>query len=464
MSILNEQVTNNNHIVEMDIYSTLFKSILFPGYERIKGRRTSSLLTEAEDRLQWPLEKIEQYQLTSLRNLLHYCDQHVPYYQRQWKALDFNPKDLTSVAQLAQLPPLTKQDIQENYDLLVPQEKRASNYKKSTGGSTGRPFHFELDKGSYETRQAMMWRGYGWGGVTIGTRTWYLWGVELGSQSWKAKFKDDLFHRFYHRKMANSFALSKDNFHQYIEEINDYRPKAIVAYVAPLYSLAKYINERGIQLHQPQVILTGAEALLEYQRQEIQKAFRCQVLNTYGCREFMLIGAECPQQNGLHLNIDQLVVETIDEQRQTVKNQVGDILITDLFNYGMPLVRYVNGDQGVISERRCECHNPLPMLESVNGRKLDIIRSPEGRILPGEFFPHLLKDFRGIERFQVRQKSLSSLDIFIVANEQYDSATQATINGHIQQAMGNQLDVVFHQVSDIPLTSTGKHRVTISEL
>lgn len=448
----------------MDIYSTFFKSVLFPGYERFKGRRTSSLLSAAEQRLQWPLEKIEQYQLQNLKNLLDYSYRHVPYYQQQWRDIGFHPQDLTSVDQLEQLPLLTKQNVKDHYQQLVPAAKRASNYKKSTGGSTGRPFHFELDKGSYETRQAIMWRGYGWGGVNIGTRTWYLWGVELGQQSWKAKLKDDLFHRFYHRKIANSFALSRDNFEQYVADFNAYKPNAVVAYVAPLYRLAKYINEQGIRLHQPAVILTGAEALLEYQRQEIEKAFRCQVLNTYGCREFMLIAAECPQQHGLHMNIDQLVIETVDDNGNGIKNATGDIVITDLFNYGMPLIRYVNGDQGVISERQCNCGNPLPILETVSGRKLDIIRSPKGQILPGEFFPHLLKDYKGIERFQVRQKTLSTLDIFIVANEKFESSVLDSIDGHIRQALGEKLEVAYHQVNDIPLTSTGKHRVTISEL
>ncbi|WP_246034000.1 phenylacetate--CoA ligase family protein [Thalassotalea mangrovi] len=399
-----------------------------------------------------------------MRELLCFCQNNVPYYQKQWLDIGFNPNNLTSVEQLSELPLLTKQDVQDHYQALIPESKRISNMKKSTGGSTGRPFHFELDKGSYETRQAIMWRGYGWAGVDIGTKTWYLWGVDLGQQSWKHKLKDDLYHRFYHRRIANSFALSNDNFAEYTAELNHYKPKAIVAYVAPLYSLAKYINEHDVKVHQPEVILTGAEALLEYQRQEIQKAFRCQVFNTYGCREFMLIAAECAQQRGLHINIDQLVVETVDHNGAAVKNSVGDIVITDLFNYGMPLIRYANGDQGVISERQCSCSNPLPILESVNGRKLDIIRSPQGKILPGEFFPHLLKDFRGIERFQVRQKSLSSLDIFIVANDKFDDQVQSTIDGQIKAVMGEQLQVNFHQVSEIPLTSTGKHRVTISEL
>ena len=101
--------------------------------------------------------------------------------------------------------------------------------------------------------------------------------------------------------------------------------------------------------------------------------------------------APSKEQDGYHLNIDHLVVEVLNDDAQ--ESAEGDIVITDLHNYGMPLVRYKNGDRGVLGKEACKCNNPLPLLKSVNGRKLDMIKTADGRSLAGEFFPHLFKDF-----------------------------------------------------------------------
>jgi phenylacetate-CoA ligase len=258
--------------------------------------------------------------------------------------------------------------------------------------------------------------------------------------------------------------MNKSNMQSYVDDLNSFKPQTIVGFVGPLYTLAKYINANKIPVVQPRSVLTGAEALHEFQREEMEKAFGAKVFNTYGCREFMLMAAECQQQNGLHINIDQLVVETLDEQRNPITEVKGDVAITDLFNFGMPLIRYINGDQATLTQRTCDCGNPLPLIEKINGRKLDIIKTSNGTELPGEFFPHLFKDYIGIERFQVRQKELASIDIYIVKNEHYSGTEPESITNELNRYLKQALAINFHIVADIQLTDAGKHRVTISEL
>ena len=82
---------------------------------------------------------------------------------------------------------------------------------------------------------------------------------------------------------------------------------------------------------------------------------------------------------------------------------LGKMVITDLFNYGMPFIRYATGDRAVAGFTSCECGRGLPLMRKIVGRQLDVIRTPDGRIIPGEFFPHLMKDFQTVCRFQVVQ-------------------------------------------------------------
>lgn len=448
----------------MNLYGQLFKSFIFPYFEKLKGRKTAEFVNQAEARLSSTSDELASYQLEHLKELLLFCNEHVPYYKKQWLNIGFDPAKVTSVEDLHKLPVLTKDDVKEHYADLVPAVNKGTNIKKSTGGSTGQPFHFELDLKSYETRQAIMWRGYGWLGAGLGVKSWFLWGIDLGEPTLKSQIKTKLYHSFNHRKIANSFAMNQQNMASYVKSLNHYKPEAIVGFVGPLYSFAKYINANKIKIKSPNVLLTGAEALHEFQRDELEQAFGCKVYNTYGCREFMLIAAECQQQKGLHINIDQLVVETLDKTRTPVMEQSGDIAVTDLFNYGMPLIRYINGDQATLSKRQCECGNPLPLIEKIDGRKLDIIKTNSGVELPGEFFPHLLKDFNGIERFQVKQKTLDAIDILYITNEHFTGGELASIDQELQRYTEQSLLINFHKVDEIPLTPSGKHRVTISEL
>jgi phenylacetate-CoA ligase len=142
----------------------------------------------------------------------------------------------------------------------------------------------------------------------------------------------------------------------------------------------------------------------------------------------------------------------------------GDVVITDLFNYGMPFVRYANGDMATASADRCACGRGLPLLTRVDGRVLDAIRTPAGHVLPGEFFPHMLKDVAGLQRFQLVQRRLDRLDLSIVRGTDFDDASLDYIRREVNKVLGDSVQLDCHFVDDIPLTSSGKLRVTVSEL
>ena len=446
------------------MYASVFRNILFPTYAKIRGKKLLQYLVQYEDHLNWTSDEIAKHQVVQLQALLKHAFESTAYYRRVWADAGLtDPREISSVADFSKLPLVTKSDINENFSEFV-STKHPRNIRKSTGGSTGQPFHFELDHESNSRREAIMWRGYGSLGAGLGTKTLYLWGAELGQMGFTHKLKNNLYHAFYNRKMLNSFAMTEDNLHQYVDAINRYRPEAMVCYVNPLFELARYILESGSPVRSPKVILTGAEPLHEHQRETIQKAFDCPVYNTYGCREFMLIAAECAERRCLHINNDHLLVEAVNEGGEAVLGRSGELVITDLYNYGMPLIRYVNGDAATLTDVRCECGSPLPVMESIEGRRLDIIRTASGRTIPGEFFPHLLKEFQSIRRFQVVQEVLDSVVIKIVADASYSDDIERQIRTEIERYSHGELELRFDYVAEIPLTASGKHRVTVSEL
>ena len=446
------------------MYAFILRRFLMPVYEKIKGKNLLHHLEIYESNLTLTIKQLEDKQWQALENLITHAFEHTSFYPKHWAKSGINSKDdIKCMADFAKLPVVTKDDISAHYnDLLA--SNYSNNIKKSTGGSTGQPFSFELNIDSNTRREAIMWRGYGWLGAGLGQKTLYLWGADVGESTLFKTIKTNLYHKFYNRKMLNSFAMNKDNMIDYVKEINAYKPKALVSYVNPLYELSCYINNNNIAVFSPKTMLTGAEPLHDFQRTEIEKAFNCNVYDTFGCREFMLMSAECTEYKNLHINSDHLVVETLSEQGKPVSEQSGDLVITDLYNFGMPLIRYVNGDRATLINEACSCGNPLPLMSSVDGRKLDIIKTPSGKTIPGELFPHLFKEFKGISRFQVKQSKIDEVHILIIANEKFSKEDQISITAEINKYAANELNLKFELVEDIPLTVSGKHRVTICDV
>jgi len=435
-----------------------------PSYEVIKGKNLLHYLEQYEEHLSWTPDALKEHQWHELTKLINHAFHTTKYYPQAWAEVGIkDPRDIATMADFQKLPLASKTKI-KNFYADFKSDKFSNNIKKSTGGSTGQPFHFELNIDSNTRREAIMWRGYGWLGAELGQKTLYLWGADIGEKSLFKTLKNDWYHRFYNRKMLNSFKMNKSNMHEYVDSINQYRPTALVSYVNPLFELAKYILANDIKIHRPNTILTGAEPLHVHQREIIEKAFKSNVYDTFGCREFMLMSAECQQEKSLHINSDHLLVETLNEQQQSITNHSGDLVITDLYNYGMPLIRYVNGDRATLLDSPCACGNPLPLMKSVDGRKLDIIKTPSGKTIPGELFPHLFKEFSSIHRFQVKQSQLNTLDIFIIPSDGFTAHDEQMVIKEINNYAEGELKISIKLVDDIPLTVSGKHRVTICEV
>lgn len=441
------------------LYELAFRNVLFPGYETVLRRRKTLAYLRAYERSQWLApEQIDALQWRKLQQLIEHCWHQVPYYRRQWQSLGIShPGDIRTRAEYATLPVLTKQQIRANFDDLIAPEHRDHLLYKTTGGSTGEPLRFGYTRESYERRVAAMHRGYGWSGARLGQRTLYLWGMPQAPTR-----KDRLYHMAFNRRMLNAFDMREENMAPYADAFARFRPRTVVGYVAPLVHMAEWLLARGRQLPKPERILTAAEALHPSQRALIERAFASPVYNTYGCREFMLLAAQCTH-GGLHTTADHLMLElgaAVDDSDDAPR----DILVTDLHNLGMPLLRYSNGDLAQGGQGTCPCGRGLPTLERVDGRRLDALRTADGRFVPGEFVVYAFLGAKGISRYQAVQQAIDRIEVRIVRDEGYDADSIEQARQQLQQALGPGTNLVFDFRDEIALTPTGKHRVTVNEL
>jgi phenylacetate-CoA ligase len=447
-------------------YEPLFKNVLFPLYETVlRGRKTLAHLNEYEQNQWLSADEIEALQWDKLKRLIDHCWREVPYYQRTWKALGITPSDLRSLTDYKSLPTLEKAEIRENFEDLHAQSWRGRLLYKSTGGSTGEPLRFGYTRESYERRLAVMWRGYGWAGARMGRRTLFLWGGGIGNPTWLERTKERLYHLAFNRRMLDVFRMSESGMHEYADAIRRFQPDIIVGYAGPLHQLAVWMTKTGQRAARPKAILSAAESLEEYQRTTIESAFGCPVYNTYGCREFMLIASQCGLCGELHVSADHLLVELCQSRTAADGQETGDIVITDLHNWGMPLLRYRNGDMATRAPHRAHsCAIGLPTLQRIEGRTLDMLLTRDGRLLPGEFFPHLLKDVPGVVRYQVIQERLDAFTLLVVPAGEFGVDQENSIRAELAKVLGSGTALEIRRVDDIPLTPSGKRRVTISRL
>ena len=447
------------------MYSFIYRNLLFPLHDRWFRKRDTITYWNQAEKTQWMSRaKIEAHQFQALQNLIAHAFNSCPYFKTAWTDHGLSPESVQSLADFQNFPLTTKETFRDHADQMrttLP----VKLYTKSTGGSSGVPLRFDLDKISNERRTALMYRGYNWAGGAPGTKQLYIWGSHFSTATKLTRLKHWLHAKYERRKMLSCFDFTPQKMKQHLATHNKYRPDVIIAYTNPLYEFARFIKNENLPVFSPHSMIVGAEKLHDFQRELIEEVFQAPLFETYGSREFMLIGAECDQHHGLHLSIDNLLIEILDDDgNPTPDGEEGNVVITDLFNYGMPFVRYINGDRAIAGFDMCECGRGLPLLKKVTGRQLDVLETPDHRKIPGEFFPHLMKEFRGIKRFQVLQCMREKITIKLVVDDTFDQSERARLLTEIVEVAGTEVEIDLQIVDEIPLTEAGKHRVVVREL
>jgi phenylacetate-CoA ligase len=410
-------------------------------------------------------EQARQQQWVKVKAILEHAYTNVPFYRRRFKETGLNPGDIRSPQDMEAIPPLTRQDLSRNFEeLMASNIPRADLHRNATGGSTGEPAVFYNDRNDLDYRSAVVLRDYRWAGLEIGQTHALLWGAAF-DLSHHDSVKGRLTNLLLNRHVLPAFDMSQSRLGYYASALLRLKPRVLTGYTSTLELLARYAGAKGIDLRPAGLrgIVSSAETLYQDQRAAIEQAFGCPVFDRYGSREVGCIAHEC-EQHRLHINSENLFVEALQGSRSAPAGSYSELALTSLNNYGFPFIRYLIGDAGSLSDETCPCGRGLPILAGLLGRVLDILVTPDGRYLPGEFFPHLIKETGDIERFQVIQKAPDELLMLIQPGQRFRQETVDYILEKTRQAMGETVEVRVELVEGLPALPSGKARVTQSEI
>jgi phenylacetate-CoA ligase len=437
---------------------------VYLSYAASRGYRFPPLLSQY--RLEYEQGAYDETTSKALVELLRHCQTAVPYYAELLKGVgelgQADPRDI-----LRRLPILTKQTIRTNFSRLhskdLPDRKWSIN---TSGGSTGEPVRLIQDS-EYEDRSRAVSLLYeSLLGCDVGEPLVRLWGserdIEGGTRSRKARF----FNWLTNTTWMNAFRMSRDRMRHFITTLNRVRPRLVVAYAQAAYELAQFVEREKLSLEPQRAVVTSAGTLYPFMRQKIAQVFCCEVYNLYGSREVSDIACEVPGSDGLWVAPWSNYVEILDEQGVPVSpGDEGNIVVTSLTNYAMPLLRYWIGDRGALRPDTGEGSLGGQVLKHVSGRNVDVFRTRDQTLIDGEYFTHLLYFRPWVSKFQVVQKSVEQVLFKVVrANGEPPRSELEEIAAKARQVMGPRCRVDFEFLPDLPPHPSGKYRYTISEV
>ena len=414
---------------------------------------------------QWlPPSEMRELQWQRLNELICYAYQACPYYLRVFDAKGIDPNGIRD-SEFQFIPILTKEIIQKEHHNIRSTTISTSHFMENhTGGSTGEPLTFYQcgDYESYKTAGLRLVFEYcGW---QPGDSQLFIWGSDYDAKSHET-LRGRISDFVQNIHMINAFNLSEQVLTHHLDKMARWQPKYIWGYVSAIETFAKFLESKKSVELKPLAIQTTAEVLTATQREFIKEIFGCQLFDRYGCREVSIIAHECSEHRGLHVFESNNFVEILREDGSPVSpGEIGRIVVTNLHNRAMPFIRYDTGDLGTWAQEECTCGRSWRLIKEIKGRQTDIIVSPSGKLIHGEFFTHLFYKLKGIKQFQVLQEDVKRLIIKLVKEYDFSEDTLEFLRNVIHTHADAAFEIDFEYCKKIEASPSGKFRFTISNV
>jgi phenylacetate-CoA ligase len=422
----------------------LHEHIILPLSDLLKGESVHKYLRLLREAESWSDEKMKEFQQQRLHQLLVYASQEVPFYRDWIQTHDLNPDFLT----LDQMPIVSKAIMRnEGIDRFsaehFPVKKRIPS---RSGGSTGEPFTFYETKLSYSVNMAAK------------LRTWYQAGYHLGDlymkitngkRTSKVKQLQDLMNNCIY---VPFYSITDDILKSILDKIESTKPHFIRSYPSPLYLLVRYRNNHSNYHFSPRHIMTTGSTLTEDYRNEIEKAFGCDIIDSYSCEGTPNV-YETPSHDGYNISGYYGIIEVLDNDNKPVVNGVGRVVSTNLWNFAHPFVRYDTQDLVEVKGGR---------IIRIMGRQCETLVEANGPLLTVHNFTHYFSDdFPSVDGWQVVKLKDGNIRFRLVVNKLFSPDDEQNIINHWSSCTGREISLEI--VDKLPLMSNNKHLSIIDE-
>ena len=388
--------------------------------------------------------------------------QQVPFYRRLFDEARVSPFEIKAIADLNRLPIITKKDIRQNQQWILNRKyKKTRCYRSHTSGSTGEPTWTYFDPYSWYRKKyfskirARMACGMRWGEKV----------VILESEATREL-------RIKNRKLSKLFLLFPVTYLSIYEDpgrllqrLIDLQPQNVYAPPSSLFMLSQKVEQARKSIRSLKRIFTSSEYLAHPIKRHIEKSLRAKVYDIYGSTETKEIAWQCSRSDGYHINEDEVVVEVVDENGKVLPHgRPGNLVITDLQNQAMPLIRYRNQDQGLLLKKPCACGLGFSLMRPLSGRASEHICLPNGRCISPYLFTTSIEKTRGLLQYQIIQDRNDSIKVKTIFEKGLFEPGSITIRSILANVTENQMTIELEDCINIDIAKNGKLMVVKNEI
>jgi len=405
-------------------------------------------------------DKIKQYQVKRLQEILHHANQHVPYYQKIFSEKNIKPSSIQKISDITKIPLLTKQLIRKNLSTLKATNFPSNAFQlRSTGGTTGNPLHFYLEKAH--------WLGihYAYNSIYM-QQAGYHWNDKVVSITGINSIK--MYHPFFRTLELSSFHTTSKYLNQYISDIKRFKPKFITSFPSALLLLTKYQLNQGRDLQiNLQGIFCHGELLDSVQKKFLEDTYHCPVFDQYGHREQCVFATTCKDSSYYHVYPSYGLVEILDKDHQPVlkQNRKGEIIATSFTNSIFPFIRYKTEDLAEISNEACYCGSSYPLMKKIIGRTQEFIITANNEKIPLTGLYHIIAEQADIiKECQLFQDTPGKLIVNFVKDENTSEKSIIKMKQSFNKKLGSTIHINFRAVKEIQRTKYGKFQYLIQKI
>jgi phenylacetate-CoA ligase len=448
----------------MALHDALIRTVLGPVWAKWENSPYLAHYRRLQRTQYDPPDVVRQRQWEAVRDLLVHAYGSVPFYRERVRELGMHPRDFTSLDDFRGFPLLTKTDLRTHGRALLSNLcSREHLIRKRTSGSTGISLELFVDEAAQQFKRACTLRSDEWSGWRFGEPVAMVWGnPEFEKRGWRGRLRNALLER---ATYLDTLKMDEETLARFAMLLQRRQPTLLFGHAHSVYLFAEYLRTLGLPGIRPRGVITTAMVLHNWQRRVIENVFGCRVTNRYGCEEVSLIACECERHDGLHVNADGVYLEILRDGLPVGPGEPGSIVVTDLRNRAMPLLRYQVGDVAVWSDRRCECGRGLALLERLEGREADFVLTPAGEVISGiSLTENFALHVPGLAQLQIIQETVHRFVFRIVRGPDFGEDSLRRIGELVAERFGPNVSFDCEYVDAIPQDASGKYRFCISRV
>ncbi len=412
---------------------------------------------EKTRRNQWlRKEQLEEIQQKRLKKLIKHAYENTIYYRKLFDSAGLKPEDINGPDDLSKIPITTKARLQE----LSLEERLAKGVDKekcikiSTSGSTGIPLKLYFSKEDKARMRLFILRAHMANGRKYLDNVATIAGSNYTEKFWLQRLGI----------MRRVFIRADEEVKTQVKILKNFKPDMIIGIPSALRRIAEVMIEDRINGISPRFIKTGAEVLDQRTREIISSGFKTNVVDAYGAYECGNIAWECSKHSGYHVDIDSLVVEFIKEGRRVHPGETGEVIVTNLNAYAMPIIRYRLGDVCVTSDEQCSCGRGLPLIKNIAGRSDDFIILSDGRSIQPAVFRRIMRSIEGVKQFKIVQETQTDIYVKIVRGKAFRENNIPQLQDMFKKELEQGVRVNIDFVERVELERSGKLRSVVSKI